>query len=118
MSFAINGNAVSRRFSCTVANINCAPVPVNANTVLTFTLPINFSAALLAAGVSGRASAISGTNIAGLVFGPLRLATANTCVCTVFNPTNAAIAAVNAVMQLELFEPDGGSSGVATGAVT
>jgi hypothetical protein len=114
----LSGNSVARRFTATVANIDCAPVPTNANTVLTFTLPINFSAALLAAGVSGRAVAISGTNIAGLVFGPLRLATANTAICTVFNPTNAAIAAVNAVMQLDLYEPAGGSSGVATGAVT
>jgi hypothetical protein len=115
--YAFPGNAVVRKIPAVVANIN-SPTgsAVNTGITITFTLPAAaaFSAAQLAAGVGG--VAIPTANTSNLLFGPLVLVTANTAVCKVWNPSNAAINAVNATFDLLLFEAAGAEYDAATGA--
>jgi hypothetical protein len=112
----MDGNLTVRRYTATVANINCAPVPTNSNTTLTFTLPNTSPTAEVTLGAGGIVVGVA--NTAGLAFGPAVVTNANTVRVQVSNPTNNAVAAVNATFEIWLFAPTGASSGVATGAVT
>lgn len=112
----MDGNLTVRRYTTTVANLNVAPAPTNANTIVTLTLPNSIPTAEVTAGAGGFAVGVSNAN--GLVCGPVIVTNANTAKFSVLNSTNNAIAAVNATFQIYLVEPTGSSSGVATAAVS
>lgn len=108
-----------RRYTLSLANLN-AGVP-SGNTALatvTVTLPNNFSAAALAAGVGGFVVPISATGGSLLQYGPLYLTSANTAVFRASNPGNVAIAATALTFALYLFDGSGASQGAGSGVVS
>ena len=106
-----------RRYTLLVAAINAGLPTANAAVAtVTATLPNAFSAAELAAGVGGIAVPLANTG--GLSVGPVALTAANTAVFKVFNPSNAAINAVNASFALFMFVASGATSGAATAVVS